>query len=315
VFSRFVLVALVGWFLMAAGGLAWIARGHGVRRAVILLVAGAVIAVDLYVPGEIKSFRLNAPQVAAAIHRLPSGAMAQYPLVRGEIDGYAPLFNQPYYGHDVLNGFDDQPQEGFDAQLYDLSQPTTVEGLALLKIRYVLDIDQVLTGAMPSGPASPLLRPVASGMYGPWPATVLEVPSSTSHQDFAAVVAGAGFAAPERLGVNTWQWLTAKAGTITLLSQCARACRGHLEFSLAPLGPKRLVTFTAQNGVQLARIEARSLVPVNIPLDLTRTKSITVRVTPGPLPISRVEPGNPDPRSVSVQLFNARWAPSVARAP
>ena len=68
--------------------------------------------------------------------------MAQYPLVRGEINGYAPLFNEPYYGQPVVNGFDDQPQEPRDMRLQNLSSTSTVQQLSLLGVRYVLDVER-----------------------------------------------------------------------------------------------------------------------------------------------------------------------------
>jgi hypothetical protein len=311
VFSRFVVVALVGWLLMAAGGLAWIARGSGIRRIVILTVAAAIITVDLYIPGEVKSFSIGAPQIAAAIHRLPPGSMAQYPLVRGEIDGYAPLFNQPYYGRPVLNGFDEQPEEALDSQLQNLSQASTVQDLALLKIRYVLDIDEPLAGTVPPGPASPLMRPIASGMYGPWKATVFEV--SPQKGDVAIATPGVGFSAPERLGSNSWQWMTAVEGKIDILSHCSGSCRGHIEFELAAFGPSRTVIFRAQGGRLLMHININKKQPVSIPVDASQTTSITLRATPGPIPIARLVPGSTDPRSVSIQVINIRWVAAAGQ--
>jgi hypothetical protein len=308
VFSRFVVVALVGWLLMAAGGLAWIGRGRGLRRYVVLAIAAVAIAFDLYTPGMVKSFRLAAPQIAAAVHRLPAGEIAQYPLVRGEIDGYAPLYNQPAYGHPVLNGYDDQPQEALDAQLQDLSQAGTVQDLGLLHVRYVLDVEQPFAGVVSSTP-SPLLRIIASGMYGPWPAKILEVP--TPHSNVAVAVPVAGFSSPERVGPNAWQWLSAAEGTITLLSHCTGMCRGDLRFELAAFGPARDVTLRTRNGRLLAHLKVSSQQqPVSIPLNLSEVKSIAMGATPGPIPIARLQPGTTDPRSVSVQLINIRWVAS-----
>ncbi len=311
VFSRFVLVALVGWFLMAAGGLAWIARGRGIRRGAILVFAAAAIAIDLYYPGVNGPLDIGTLQIAASIRHLPPGAMAQYPLAPEAIDGYTPLFNQPLYGRALLNGFEEQPQSTLDSQLQDLSLASTARTLGLLKIRYVLDVAQPLPGVTLSTHVSRLLRPILSGMYGPWSAEVYEVPPQNS--DAVVAELGAGFSSLERVGTNSWQWMTGDEGKITFLSNCSAQCRGHLDVELAALGPARNVTFRTQNGRQLAHLDLSSQRLVTIPVDPYHTKSITVRATPGPIPISRVEPGSSDPRSVSIQVINMRWVPAPSR--
>jgi hypothetical protein len=310
VFSRFLLVAMVGWFLMAAGGLAWLARGGLLRRGAVLILAAGVLAVDLYIPGELASFRLGSPQITAAIRRLPAGAIAQYPLVRGELDGYAALYNQPFYRRPVLNGFDEQPQEPLDAELHDLAQPHTVLNLSLLRVRYVLDIGEQLPGAAASGPPSPLLRKVAAGMYGPWPASVLEVPATLG--SLAEAIPSAGFTPVEATGTTSWQWLAARQGSIQLVSHCATKCRGELRFLLATLGPEEHVTISDQAGRVLHRLTVTAPEAVSLPIDLSRTSALAMRADPGPIPVARVKKGSNDPRSLAVQLLNLRW---VAAAP
>jgi hypothetical protein len=307
VFSRFMLVAAIGWFFMAAGGLTWISQGGKARRAVILAVAAGAITIDLYVPNMVVSFRLNEikPQISAAIHRLPSGILAQYPLVRGELDGYAPIYNQSQYGHPLINGFDEQPQEAFAGQLQDLSQEGTVRGLQLLHVRYVLDVNQPIKGLAPSGRVSPLLKPVIAGMYGPYQATVLEVPSAG--RGVATAIPSSGFSPPEQHGTEYWQWLTKTEGKIEILTNCAVICHGQLEFDLATFGPTRDVTVRTQQGRLLAQARVSTPKSLKIPLDLSQTTSVTVRATPGPIAISHLEPKNSDPRSVSIQMRDVRW--------
>lgn len=304
VFSRFVVVAAVGWFLLGAVGLSWLA-GSGVRRVVVIAAAAAAIALDLYVPKASTSLEVKPPQIAGAIHRLPPGAMAEYPLVRGEVDGYGPLFNEQWYGRPVMNGFDDQPQEATDDQLVDLSQASTVESLALLKIRYVLRVDRPLAG-VPSGTVSHLLHPLFSGTYGPWPATVFEVPAPV--KDVVVVTGGRGFSSPEHYGSSSWQWLTSESGLISLVARCIDHCMGTLEMGIAAFGSPRHVTLRANDGKRMAEFVVGTPRVVKLPLELRgRATSVQITARPGPLPVASVIRGSPDPRSLSIQIINARW--------
>jgi hypothetical protein len=305
VFSRFVLVTLVGWFLMAAGGLAWLARGGVVRRGAVITVFAVAMAIDLYYPSANGPFQIGTLQITAAIRHLPPGAMAQYPLVRGELDDYTALFNQPTYGHPLLNGFDEQPQEALDSQLQNLSSESTIRYLRLLKIRYVLDVVQPLPGVASPGHPSPLLKPIVYGTYGPWMATVFEVPSQKEHVVIAAP--NAGFSSPEQLGANSWQWMTNVEGKITVLSNCLSQCHGYLEFGLASLGPERGVTFRAQSGRLLASFKVSSVQTVKVPVTFRQTTNIIVRAVPGPMPVTRFAPGNHDSRSLSIEIANMHW--------
>lgn len=314
VYSRLAAVVAVGLFVLAAVGLSALAgRRPGIRRYAVLAVAATVIVGDLWTRAEPVT-AIVPPQVATVVRDLPPGTIAQYPLGRGENDGYGVLYNQQYYGdHPVVNGFDDQDEEPRAASLANLADPRTPERLAALGVRYALVVRRPLMGSeseplperLPRG-----FRRIATGMQGPWPAEIYEV---VRRPGTVEAFPGVGFIAPDGIPPNVGQWMADEA-TLDVWGVCRVRCRGALTFDALSLGAPRTVEIL-EGKRRVARFKVGERRPVRVPLAVRNGNTpLTVRVTPGARPVNEVIIGSGDTRPLSVRFENLDWRPAGRRS-
>lgn len=314
VYSRLAAVVAVGVFVLAGVGLSVLAgRRPGVRRYAVLVIAGIVIVGDLWTRADPVT-AIVPPQVATVVRDLPPGVIAQYPLGRGENDGYGVLYNQQYYGdHPVLNGFDDQDEEPRAGLLANLADPRTRDRLAALGVRYVLLVRRPLMGAeteplperLPRG-----FRRVGSGMQGPWPAEIYEV---VRRPGTVEAFPGVGFIAPDGIPPNVGQWMADEA-TLDVWGVCRVRCRGTLTLDALSLGKPRTVDIH-DGRRRVARFEVGERRRVRVPLTVRNGNlPLTVTVDPGAQPVNEVIIGSGDTRPLSVRFENVDWRPAGRRS-
>jgi hypothetical protein len=305
VYSRLVLVVLIGVFVLAAAGLTTLAGSRGPRRYLVLGLAALVVPLDLWTTQEPVA-TIAAPQVADVVRRLPPGAIAVYPLGRGETDGYAALYNQQFYGRPVLNGFDDQPEESRLPLLTNLSDPATAMRLGTLGIRYALVIRRPIDPGLadPGIRPAPGIRRVGRGMYGPYPANVYEIPRRPGT---VAVFASEGFAMIDGTKPDEGQWLQGDTGKLEVWGVCRAICRGRVVFNSVPLGAAKTVDiYRGSQRVAHAVIGKRQRVSVPLTLRSGET-TLTIRVRPGAVAVKDTIPGSSDPRRLSVRVEHPTW--------
>ncbi|MDQ8043151.1 MAG: hypothetical protein AAGC46_00665 [Solirubrobacteraceae bacterium] len=316
VYSRFTLVAAIGMLIMAAIGLAWLA-GSGRRRIAVLALATVLIPLDLAVNVG-HSIATTPPQIAAKVRALPPGIMAQYPLERGEGDGFLPIYYQHIYGRPVVNGFDDQATESRDSLIADLSDPNTIGRLNALNVKYVMTTTRPIS---PGDPVPPIPKKmpkgyevVAYGLYGGYEAWVYQVPEQDNDV----------FIAPGRSysGVPSKQtgpaWAASTDSTILLDGDCTSLCDGTIQLGLTSFATPRTVT-VEQDGKPVAvsvgaapKVGPVTLTPgqtttLSIHVRFSRTSTLEITSSGKALPITAVDPKSTDPRLFTVGITGTRW--------
>ncbi|GAC1575866.1 MAG: hypothetical protein NVS3B18_09620 [Candidatus Dormibacteria bacterium] len=307
VYSRFAVVVSLGLLVLAAFGLRSLAGVRARRRIAVLAIATLVIPLDLATRVTGEQTQVGYPAVLSRVRSLPPGIVADYPLSRGEVDGYGVLFNQRVTGHPVLNGFDDRPQEARAPQLSNLADLQTAGRLDALGVRYVLVVRRpVSPGEVDPGVPPPgTLKPISTGLYGPWSAEVYEVPRRPGS---VVATTTSGFGAVEGTGPDAAQWLEQPTGTIDLRGDCPTACQGTLRFRAVAFGPPRSVAVRVGGTiVKTVRVGADRGVAVH--LSLGRRTTVELVPTPGPIAASKLQPGTADERSLAIQVRRVSYTP------
>lgn len=303
VYSRFVVLVMLGVALMAAVGVAGLVRGR--RPAIAGLIAaialGAVATDFWWRPGAL---RIEEPAVYEILRERPGGIVAQYPLLPAGFGDSSDVFWQDAHDHPVLNGYGENSYEDRRAStLYSLVRPATARGLASLGVRYVvLPIDDpvYLSTAFPGLPGKGF-RLVGSGAYGLVKANVYEV---TARPELGYVYMRTGGGDEEGDPADPFQWLVAQDAVLAIdAPKCATPCRGKLRMQISSFARDRKVTLTLSDGETLwtgtVGLEPIDLV---LPIELSGRVEVTVHTDPGPVFIPEVEPANPDQRTISLRL-------------
>jgi hypothetical protein len=308
VYSRFVVVVMLGASLMAAVGVAALTRG---RRPWVSALVGAValagVAADFWWrPGALA---LQDPPVYRILREHPGGIVAQYPLLPAGFGDSSDVLWQDAGGHPVLNGYSEDSYEDRRAStLYSLQRAATARGLASLGVRYVVlpENDPMYASTSYPGPAGTGFDRLGSGKYGAETATVYSV---TARPDAGYVYLVAGVGGPEGDPNDDLQWMTSADAQIDVdAPRCPEPCHGRLRLHMTSLGAVRDVTLEIPGG----RTVWRGKVPpegmdVTVPLIVTGHAEISVHADPGPVPIPQVIPGSQDQRSVAVAFARLRY--------
>jgi hypothetical protein len=141
IYSRFVIIAMLGLCLAAAFGVAALREGR--RRRVstaILAVVAVIVPLDLWSKFEPNTRKLPSPAIYGTLRDQPPGIAAEYPIQPSTYaENYDELFNQGFHEKPIINGFPPRSQDEIDTlTLTNLSDPRTATGLADRGVRYVL---------------------------------------------------------------------------------------------------------------------------------------------------------------------------------
>ncbi|MGD0453142.1 MAG: hypothetical protein ABSB69_06055 [Solirubrobacteraceae bacterium] len=300
VYSRFVIVVMLAFSLLAAVGLDVLTRRRASWLKIgVMSLATIAIPLDLWAPQHGHVTRISTPAIYKTLAREPMGIVAEYPLAASSFNSYSDIFYQSAYGKPLIGGYlEGSFQERLSFSLADLSDPSTAPRLATLGVRYVLlDATPASWGAWPAaGEPGAGFRLIARGSY----ADLYRV--TARPRSPALVAAGAGFGAT-LLTTGSVNWLERTSGTIDLVGTCT-SCNGVLSMTLASYSQPHKVTVFDDHGRVLARGTVGASARVAIPLHFSRHTALRLVATPGPQPVSDTE-GSP---SVSVEVVNLEFA-------
>jgi hypothetical protein len=299
VFSRLVVVVMLGLVLLAALGMCWIVR----RRApalqyVILAVVLIGTAADLRTAraGE-GTNKIGVPPSYEALARMPDGIAVEYPLVPAEQSGYGDVFYQGWYDKPILNGYRaETPEENRAVRLHDLSDPRTTRGLGALGVRYLLlrrDLKEA--GLRDPGRPGARFERIAEDPY------IALYELRPSRRD-TLVTPMEGFAPVEEGPEGRFQWLREPEGSIELRGSC-KSCAGIVTMTVRNFSRTRNVTVRSPDGTVLARTRVATTKRLRFPVRFSRKLLLTITAAPGPQSIAETV-GSPDTRSVSVSVSN-----------
>jgi hypothetical protein len=306
-YTRFVIVVMLGLCILAALGLEALSRGRSPRgRAVLLALATVIVPLDLWDRPPVTTFRIDTPQIYSALHAQPAGIVAEYPLrpVLNVLD-YLDLYFQQAHGKPILNGYFIGPYEQRALNLTRLDDPSTAGRLATLGVRYVLVTPgRLRPGIPPPGTPTHGFMAIARDDYGSlFRVTARPVPF---------VYARAGVEPLEGKSGDRYQWVSASVAQLEVNAPCA-SCRGALRFTASSFARPRLLRFVTEDARNLGwAFLTSSEKPVSVPLRFRRRLVVNLVSMPGPQSIQNTT-GAPDPRSVSIRVKNLRFEESVPR--
>ena len=309
VYSRFVIVVMLGLSVLAAVGLDVLTRKRRPWVKVgIMSLATIVIPLDLWAHQSGHVTTLSTPNIYRTLARQPMGAVAEYPLGTPGFNAYSDMFYQGAYNKPLLNGYlEGSFQELRAFSLADLANPSTAPRLATLGVRYVL-VDLTPPGSPSAvGWSSPATPGAGFHLIAQEPYADLYVVTARP-QSSVLPTAGTGFIAAEVNGRGSIVALNKPSGTIELTGSCT-SCDGVLSMTLAPYGQAREVMIFDSNGHTLERISVTRPTKIAVPLRFGRRTTLTLTATPGPQPVGET-PGAP---SASILMNTPEFVDTVRR--
>ena len=136
VFSRFVLVVMLGLTLLAAIGIAQVLRRRPLLlQAVLIPIVLVLVAADLWTARPAHGTnKIVVPSPYQRLAKLPKGIAVEYPLLPAEQSQYGDVFYQGWHDKPILNGYyPGSPEENRALQLTNLAVPRTARGLDALE--------------------------------------------------------------------------------------------------------------------------------------------------------------------------------------
>lgn len=298
-YTRFVMVVMLGVSLLAAVGLAALARRGRLVGTTALVLATVLVPLDLWNRPPNPTHEIERPGVYAAAREQPPGVLAEYPLRPLSATGhYMDLYFQNEHGKPILNGYYLGAMEQRARALSDLADSRTAGWLRTLGVRYVLVTPQSLApAAPPAGAPGRGFRLLAKDDYG----SLYEV----NGPERALVFHRDGFWGPEGSGTERYQWAGEPPVRLEIVAPC-RQCRGRLEFVLESFDQVRTVN-VRQDGrtVHFAVALTRKRL-VRIPLRFERSTVLEFAIDPGPQSISETI-DSADVRRISIAVQNPEF--------
>ena len=310
VYARFVVMVMLGVALLASIGIAgMLSRARTPVVALVGLVLLSAVAVDFWWrPGAL---RIQAPPIYGVLRAHPGGIVAQYPLLPAGYGDSSELFWQDAQSHPIINGYAEGTYQEFRAStLYYVKDPTTVKALASLGVRYVLlpaANDPLFLSTPYPGPPGAGLKQIAERPNG---ASTMGLYRVTARPDLGFVYPHSGIDGNEGDPARPFRWIVAQGARLDVdAPRCTAPCQGKLRLHVLSLVKTRRLTISLSGGEQLwsgpVGPAGRDLV---IPFAAGHHSELIFDTDPGPIPIPQVLPGNPDTRSVSVQISDLSYS-------
>jgi hypothetical protein len=285
VYSRMVIVVMLGVTVLAGVGLDVITRGLTARkRAIAMCIATVAIAVDLWAPQHGQVEKVSVPGIYKTLSRQPPGLVAEYPLAPTGRNHYRDIFFQSAYDMPLMNSFpSDSLLERLAYSVSVLDAPDTASRLATLGVRYVIVTSTLSTLGWPiDGRPGKGFHRIAREAYR-------ELYAVTAAPQAPALVAGGEGIGEQKVDGSTVYVAEQPRGTIELLGHCS-ACSGTLSMTLRSYGVPHHVTLIGAAGEMLAHGEVGPGSRVSLPLRFSDHTKITVLVTPAPQAESTIPP-------------------------
>ena len=274
VYSRLVVVVMIGLSLLAAIGINVMVRGRSRSTQGIILAAVALVVVVDLAPQTSIFTPIGIPGIYRTLAAQPPGIVAQYPLVPAVYSTYNDVWYRSAGQHPTINGYPSgSASEVRDVALANLSDPRTRSGLVALGVRYVLVTIVPSAPFPPPGRPSPGYQLIARDAY----ASLYRIASTGNS---ALVSAGTGFDVTEPTSTGPLNWLKAPVGSINVEGTC-RPCRGKVTFSIESLGPPRLVTVSSPGRGDVFRGTVTGPRKIVVPVVFRRRLSLIVSTSPG----------------------------------
>lgn len=299
VYSRFVVLVLLATMVVAAFGvmtvLRWLPRNRWVQGAAALAFVAVVLADVRLVrdPNEVGLL-----PAYAALRDQPAGIAAEYPLVAAAADGSQAVFYQDAHGKRLINGYrEGTEQEARALMLGDLGARRSIEGLRALGVRYLLvreDTELVGLpdpGTPPASLATPLFEGAPMSLYRikPGPGTLAYWFPGTGALELDAKQ-------------RPFSWLQTPSTKLNIHDTCAD-CRATAIVRFGSFAAKPRTVRLTTDGYRREVKVAAGLQTVRVPLRFRGgTAEIGVSVTPGPTPVTDVDPASLDGRALSLSL-------------
>jgi hypothetical protein len=289
VYSRFVIVVMLGLALLAAFGAARLLRGRRPATAAALVaVMLAVVGLDLWARQPDRVRRPVAPEIYTTLKGRPAGNLAEYPVQPSAVPNATARFYQQAHGRRLFNGYpEDSDDESRKLELADLADRETAPGLAALGVRYVLVRSDYTLGA--PGPGLHKIAVAGLPMY--------EVTAMPARRGVDAL---SGFYLPEGAANQQYRWMVERRARVLVWDDCA-PCALALEFVATSSVRPRTLTVLGPDGQELHRqVIAPGENRVRVPLRFSRSAELTFTVDPAPEPVTG------DPRPLGITMYEPR---------
>jgi hypothetical protein len=307
IYTRFVMIVMLAFCILAGFGLQALGRSVGPRRRVALFtIVTVLVPLDLWDRPPQTTYRIETPGIYRVLRAQPPGIVAEYPLrpVLNARD-YLDLYFQHVHGKPILNGYLSGVDERRAMALGRLDS-STAGRLATLGVRYVILTPQRLVPGFPvipdPGPPASNFHLIARGRYGSL-YRVIARPTP--------FVEAYGLEPPEGPPGDRFSWVSTPQFEIEIDAACT-SCAGALRFTSASLGAPRLLRISSERGEDLFRWVRVNATPISVPVRFRRRIVLELTTRPGPRSIHELT-GSPDPRSVSISIKNLRFEPSRMR--
>jgi hypothetical protein len=297
-YTRFVIVVMVGLCILAALGLAWLSDRRNPRvRAAILVAATILVPLDLWDRPPDHIFRFRTDPIYHVLRAQPPGDVAEYPLRKtGFVGDYLDLYNQDAHGKPILNGYLPGPTERRALSISRLDDSRTASSLATLGVRYVLVTPWRVDSNTPDpGRPGRGFRLLARDGYGSLYRLVARPAPFVFERD--------GFWGPEGPPKAQFQWAGEAPVRLGIVAPCDD-CSGILRFTAASFARPRRVGLVTSDGRRLSSLPVGlSARPLIFPLHFRHRTVVELVIEPGPQSIAETLHTS-DPRRVSIYIKN-----------
>jgi hypothetical protein len=297
VYSRFVILVMLGVALLAAAGLNVALRR--LRPGLVVPVAMGVLSlvlVDLWArpPGAVTS--PGAPTVYRVLARQPPGLVAEYPILPAATPNYAAIWYQGVHDKPIINGYKEGEDESRKLELANLGDAETGPDLARLGVRYAV-VHKEYDLSPPVAGFELLHRDRYAALY-----RVTAVPAGEGVDGLS------GFAVPEGPPDGEYRWLGAATGRVLVWATCGR-CAGVLTFQTSSAGTPRVLRIS-QAGREIHRqVVPPTPVTMTVPVSLVDGRAVlSLTVAPGPTT------GSGDPRALAITFGEPSFEPTPGAA-
>jgi hypothetical protein len=299
VFSRLVVVVMLGLVLLAAMGM-WsiMRRVPSALKSALLLLLLVVVMGDLWAARPAHGTNeVAAPATYERLARMPDGIAVEYPLLPAEQSSYADVYYQGWHDKPIMNGYlPKTAEENRALRLDDLSKSETASGLKALGVRYVLVRQDLEAAGLPDpGRPGPAFRLVTKDSF-------IALYELRDGRPGTLVMPWDGFLPTEEIEGGRFQWLAEDDGTIEVRGSCS-PCIGTLKMTVRSFDHRRDVTVQGPDGRVLAQARNMDKRTLRFPVRFDRKLTLRIEARPGPERIS-TSGESADPRSVSISIAN-----------
>ena len=286
VYSRFVMLVMLGISLAASFGVARIARGlagHARTAAVAALLVVVLVDLSARPPGAVTTPSVPGPYVTLASE--PPGNVAVYPMEPAEIPNASPIWYHHIHDHPVINGYAGGTiDESRKLELADLADDDTAPALRHFGVRYVV----VHPGYTLGAPGSSFELVDTDG--------TLSLYRLRPGPPASGVDAGRGFGPVEGEANRQQRWMYESTGLLVAWADCGR-CSGTLTFATSSAGVDRTLEMRVDGTVVHRQVVQTSPTHVTVPLEVRDGEAeVEVRISPGPATVEG------DPRDLGVLI-------------